>query len=96
MRDVHGIYGGDSGASKAAKQEIRSLEALVGLNVADMYFPLMALVDHLGVRVVCTSVIPGVSGATLYYGTANALQTSNASHPRLNAKMTHIAKRCVH
>jgi hypothetical protein len=61
VRDLHGIYGGDLGASKAAKQEIRSLEALVACGVEGVFFPLMCLVDYLGLRIICTSIIPGTS-----------------------------------
>jgi hypothetical protein len=61
VRDLHGIYGGDLGASKAAKQEIRSLEALVACGVEGVFFPLMCLVDYLGLRIICTSIIPGTT-----------------------------------
>ncbi len=45
--DFAGIYGGDSGACKAAKHEIRSLKALVDCNVQGLFFPLMCVVDYL-------------------------------------------------
>ena len=57
VRDIHGIYGGDMGASKAAKHEIRSLHELVRCNIEGLFFPMMCLVDHLGIRCVCVSFI---------------------------------------
>jgi hypothetical protein len=95
VRDIHGIYGGDQGASKAAKQEIRSLEALVACGVEGVFYPLMCLVDYLGLRIICASIIPGLGGDTLKYGTADAGRTLLASDPRLNAKMMQVGMRSV-
>lgn len=93
VRDIHGIYGGDTGAAKAAKQEIRSLEALVALNVEGVLFPLMCLVDYLGLRIICTSIIPGVGATTQCYGTADAGRTIAAREPLFNQRMFQIARR---
>jgi hypothetical protein len=93
VRDIHGIYGGDTGAAKAAKQEIRSLEALVALNVEGVLFPLMCLVDYLGLRIICTSIIPGVGATTQCYGTADAGRTIATREPLFNQRMFQIARR---
>ena len=39
---------------------MRALEALVSCEVPNLYFPLMCLIDYLGVRLICVSVIPGI------------------------------------
>lgn len=85
VRDIHGIYGGDMGASKAAKHEIRSLHELVRCNIEGLFFPMMCLVDHLGIRCVCVSYIKGLGGNTLKYGSCDAGQTVFASDPTMNA-----------
>lgn len=44
---------------QAAKQELRSLQSLINCHVPGLFFPMMSLIDYLGVRLVCVAVIPG-------------------------------------
>jgi hypothetical protein len=92
-RDVHGIYGGDMGASKAAKHELKSLEALVAAQEEGLFFPLMCLVDYLGFRMVCTSFVPGLSEQSLRYGTGDAGRTVRAQDPELVEKIYRVCVR---
>jgi hypothetical protein len=46
-RDFAGIYGGDMGAAKAAKHEIRSLRELISCNIPKLFFPMLCIVDYL-------------------------------------------------
>jgi hypothetical protein len=114
-RDFAGIYGGDGGAAKAAKHEIKSqlfaeslalsvaahnkscvigvagLKALISCHIDQLFFPLMCVVDYLGLRLVCTSFIEGIggsgSGGSLCYGSQDAGRTVHCSNPVMNEKV---------
>jgi len=81
-----GIYGGDEGACKAAKHELRSLRQLLTTNTSGLAFPLMCTVDLAGFRLVCVSKLP-ISDATLVYGSADAGRTVHARDPVMNQLM---------
>jgi Clustered mitochondria len=68
--DKYSLYGGDEFAAKAAGHELKSLNALIACNVPNLHFPLMALVDIFGNRVIAVSKLP-ISGKTLVYGSAD-------------------------
>jgi hypothetical protein len=86
-KDISGIYGGDSGASKAAKHEIKSLQALIECDVDGLFFPLMTLVDYLGLRLVCTSLLDGIGDSSLVYGSQDAGKTIYCSNAAMNRKV---------
>jgi hypothetical protein len=55
---------------KAAGHELKSLNSLISCNVRSLHFPLMALANYLGYRViviskVCLFVVPYPLGLTL-------------------------------
>jgi hypothetical protein len=79
--------GGDSGACKSAKHEIRSLQSLIECNISHLFFPLMCIVDYLGLRLVCTSLISGIGLHSLKYGSADAGRNIYCDDVRLNTKI---------
>ena len=68
------LYGGAHFAQKAAKHELRSLNALIGCQVSSLHFPLVCLFNVKGYRIVVVSKLP-ISHDTLVYGSADAGQT---------------------
>lgn len=86
-RDVAGIYGGDEGAVKAAKHEIRSLQELIKCEIPGLLFPMIVIVDYLGLRLVFTSLISNLNDKTLAYGSQDAGRHVVSSNPELNAKI---------
>lgn len=84
------MYGGlrrsDHYAAKAAGHELKGLISFYNSNVEGLNFPLMALIDYLGFRVVALTIVP-VDSTTLRYGSADAGQTVHADLSELNAKM---------
>ena len=61
----YGIYSSDEGASKVAGHLLKSIEALSSCKVKGLHFPLIALVDYRGYRLVAMSVLP-ISKETLF------------------------------
>lgn len=86
-RDVAGIYGGDAPAAKAAKHEIRSLQELIACDVPHLFFPMLCIIDYLGLRLVCTSYISGIGSRSLVYGSQDGGHTVYATDPRMNQKV---------
>ena len=86
VRDSHGIYGSEYGAGKAAKHELNALRILIsacgGLSVA---FPLMTLIEYLGQRLLCVSLIPDIGESTLVSGTSDGGRTFKCSNPYANS-----------
>src|SRR3989338_1661967 len=74
--DTHGLYGGDHFAAKAAKHEMNSLMAFsrAASSSADIGFPLMALLDLRGYRLIASSVVP-IDSSTLVYGSTDGGNT---------------------
>ena len=56
--DSAGLYGGDAFSAKAASHELKGLNALLGSGVIGLYFPLQAVFDYLGFRVVASCRLP--------------------------------------
>ena len=83
------------GAAKAAKHEIKSLQALVACNVDGLFFPLMAVVDYKGFRVVCTSFIDGITDTTLAYGSCDGGKTIEANDPRIASKIVEVCEQAL-
>jgi hypothetical protein len=71
--DAFHLYGSDYAAAKAAGNELKGLTAFFNAT-EKICFPLMALIDFLGVRVVAMSLLP-ITSKTHVYGTADGGQT---------------------
>jgi hypothetical protein len=74
--DEFGLYGGNESAAKTAKHELRGLQLYMNLalerRVAPlMHFPLTAVIDWRGFRVLASAVLP-ISRDSLVYGSADA------------------------
>ena len=74
-----GLYGSDAVASKVAGREILGLNALIDAAWSEplrgrINFPLMAVISHLGISVIATSMLP-LGPKTLVYGSKDAGKT---------------------
>ena len=59
QRVYSGVYGGnDDLAMKAAGHEFKSLLAIYNSHVPGLHFPLVALIDYLGFRIIASSLLP--------------------------------------
>jgi hypothetical protein len=58
---------------QVAGHDLRSLIQISDLRIPDLRFPMMALVDYLGFRVVAESILP-VNANTLKYGTSDGVR----------------------
>jgi len=88
--DSAGLLGSDEAASKVAGHDLKGLIAYFNLGIPDLYFPLMALVDYLGFRLIAMSLLP-INSSTIVYGTADAGKNIHAKHAELNQKMKYSA-----
>ncbi len=61
------LYPTDECAMKVANAELNGLMACIDCNIVGLSFPLMALIDYAGYRVIATSLLP-ISKDTLVYG----------------------------
>jgi Clustered mitochondria len=61
-------------AMKAMNAELRGAMALMGLRVRSLHFPLIALCDIAGFRVMCSSLLP-IDASTLRFGSSDGGQT---------------------
>jgi len=91
--DFKGVYGGDNWAQKAANHELRSLIALYNLSIPDLYFPLMAVIDYFGYRLLAVSILPVLGKSTLRYGSCDQGRSVHLDNPDLNAKMAECGAR---
>lgn len=66
---------------------VRPCDLAVCSNVEELFFPLMCVVDYLGLRLVCTSFIDGIGSGSLVYGSQDAGRTIHCSDPRMNHKV---------
>lgn len=85
-RDVHGIFGGDEAAGKAANREVRALQALVKVSVRGLAFPIMCTIEHLGHRLVAVSLLD-IDDSTLVYGSGDQAATVHTRDGTMNAMM---------
>jgi Tfp pilus assembly protein PilF len=69
------LYAGDANAAKVAGHELKALTHLFNCWVPDLSYPMMALVDYRGYRLVGMSVLPIVGDASLVFGSADAGRT---------------------
>ena len=71
----------------ALRVPLGSLKELIACNVDELFFPMMCIVDYLGLRLVCTSFIGGIGSKSLVYGSQDAGRTIHCADPRMNAKV---------
>eukprot|EP01103_Thecamoeba_quadrilineata_P014362 TRINITY_DN4268_c0_g1_i1.p1 TRINITY_DN4268_c0_g1~~TRINITY_DN4268_c0_g1_i1.p1 ORF type:complete len:1004 (+),score=207.99 TRINITY_DN4268_c0_g1_i1:8-3019(+) len=91
--DSNGLYGNsDMIASKVAGHEMRGLMGYLNLGLQGLHFPMMALVDFMGFRLIAMSVLP-ISGKTLIYGTSDGGTTVHNENRHLDFLMHITAKR---
>jgi hypothetical protein len=93
--DEFGLYGGNESAAKTAKHELRGLQLYMNLalerRVAPlMHFPLTAVIDWRGFRVLASAVLP-ISRDSLVYGSADAGVTVRTD-PQVAAWMEDAAR----
>jgi len=74
--DEFGIYGGNESAAKTAKHELRGLQLFMNLTLERrvpplMHYPLTAVIDWRGFRVLASAVLP-ITRDSLVYGSADA------------------------
>jgi hypothetical protein len=84
--DLHGVYGGQALAMRAASHELNGLRAYWKSGVAGLSVPLLIVIDFLGYRIIATSALP-VGNHSLRYGSSDGGKTVFASDPKLNAMM---------
>eukprot|EP01087_Luapelamoeba_hula_P022308 TRINITY_DN795_c0_g1_i9.p1 TRINITY_DN795_c0_g1~~TRINITY_DN795_c0_g1_i9.p1 ORF type:complete len:2194 (+),score=429.59 TRINITY_DN795_c0_g1_i9:34-6615(+) len=93
--DLHGYYGGDEYAMKAAGLELKGLKSyfdfILATNTTELHVPLMALIDYMGYRLIAVSVLP-VNNSTLKYGSADAGVTARADDKQVNRLMKKAGK----
>ncbi|PRP85028.1 hypothetical protein PROFUN_07316 [Planoprotostelium fungivorum] len=84
------MYGGDvpdhRAAAKAAKNELKGLEAHFCRYVPGLRYPLMTLVDYKGYRVLAMAILP-IDRSTLRYGSDDAGRHVHMEDEELNEKM---------
>jgi Clustered mitochondria len=90
--DASGLYGNDEAASKVAGHDLKGLISYFNLGIPDLHFPLMALVDYLGFRLIAMSLLP-IDKSTLCYGTADGGKTIYTENAALNKKMQVAAEK---
>ncbi|PRP84981.1 hypothetical protein PROFUN_07366 [Planoprotostelium fungivorum] len=90
------MYGGQTAdhraASKGAANEMKGLEAHASTYVEGLSYPMMALVDYLGFRVVAMAVLP-IDKTTLRYGSDDGGATVHDDDAELSEKMRVAAER---
>jgi tetratricopeptide (TPR) repeat protein len=86
-----GMYGGDEWAMKAAGHELKSLNKLIALYIPKVHFPLMALINYLGWRVIVISLLP-ISSKTLVYGSADGAKHVYNTCETMETIMAQIGK----
>ena len=89
------MYGGpepdDYSAMKASKNDMTGLMSYYNAKIPGLYFPLMALIDYRGFRLIAMSILP-ISKATIRYGSADAGKTIHKSNQDINNKMKEAAE----
>ena len=90
--DIHGLYGSDHAAAKAAGNELRGLTSFFNNTDNQLCFPLMALIDFLGVRLIAMSLLP-ISSRSLVYGTADGGRTVRNGNEELSALVEKASER---
>lgn len=80
-----GVFNGDhASAAKVAGLELQGLDAYYNTRTVGLHFPLMAMIDKKGFRLIASSLLPLGEGS-LIYGSNDAAQTIHRDNPRLNS-----------
>ena len=90
--DTHGLFGSDAASAKAAKCELKGLIHYYEMSVSDIYFPMIAIVDYLGHRLVATSLLP-INSQTLIYGSSDGGRTVHNQSCILSERMAEASRR---
>jgi hypothetical protein len=90
--DKDGFFGGsnDYAAAKVAGHELKGLQAYMNAGVKELHYPLMALVDYRGFRLIAMSILP-IDRDTIVYGSADAGTHVHSSNERVNRRMLSAA-----
>ncbi len=67
--DEKGLFDDPAAAAKVAGHDLKGLNCYVNCNIEGLCYPLMALLDYRGQRLIAISLIP-IDHTTLVYGTA--------------------------
>eukprot|EP00466_Bigelowiella_natans_P004326 jgi/Bigna1/69664/fgenesh1_pg.9_\ len=89
--DWQGIYKAHEFALKAANREMLGLRAYLDLRVKGLHFPLVILVDYLGHRLICSSLLP-IDSSSLVYGSDDQGRTVHMSDGECNRIMEAAGK----
>lgn len=103
--DVNHILGSDESAMKIAGHELKALNSLVSLgeDIQDLHYPMMALIDYRGYRLIALSQLPisdvtlalgsSDAGRTVYHSDALLLERTTQACQLLNLKSHHVGHR---
>lgn len=75
---------------KAASHELKGLMSYYSCNIKGLAFPLMAVIDYKGFRVLALSILP-IKENSLCYGSSNAGRNVHRDNPDINRKMDEAA-----
>lgn len=85
--DIHNVFGGNhDSAAKVAGLELKGLQAYMSTNTPDLCYPLMALIDYKGFRLVASSLLP-LTSSSLIYGSQDAGATIKKASPPFTARI---------
>ena len=72
----------DEYAMKIANHELKSLDNLLNLNTSSLHYPLLAIIDYRGYRLIAMATLP-VSNQTLMFGSSDAGKSIQDQIPKL-------------
>jgi len=75
---------------KAAAHELKGINAIYNCQIAGLFLPLTAMIDHKGFRLLAVAVIP-IRKDTLVYGSSDACRTMHKSSREFAKKMANMA-----
>src|SRR3990167_2054175 len=89
------MYGGsendDYAAMKGSKNDMTGLMSYYNAKIPGLYFPLMALIDYRGFRLIAMSILP-ITKKSIKYGSADGGITVHKDCKELNKKMKDAAE----
>tara|TARA_R110002050_G_C8839155_1_gene505827 strand:- start:85 stop:732 length:648 start_codon:yes stop_codon:yes gene_type:complete len=89
--DSHDIYGDDRWAAKAAGLELLGYCAYFNTHIPGLSLPLVAVVDFMGYRLICESVLP-ITRRSLVYGSCDAGKTVHKKNKYFSRMMKEAGK----
>lgn len=81
----------DENAMKSASHELKGLMSWYSCNIRGLCFPLQALVDYKGFRVLAISILP-INDDSIIYGSSDAGRTVHSRSTEFNEKIDAAAK----